>query len=125
MKIIAQSGLRYIPKWNKNRKLPEDEQIVIDWNYLSGTDREIIYGIKPIDFDIESGKIAKTMSYQIDNVDLLKRSIEKVINLEVDDIGIDRPATVDDICNMSGLGGLYTELKNFFTDMNTETEKKN
>ncbi len=128
MKVIAQSGLRYIPKWNKNRKLPEDEQIVIEWNYLSGTDREMIYGIKPIEFDVESGKIAKTMEFKIDNVGLLKKSIKNIINLEVETPGGPggtRPADIDDICNLSELGGLYTELKNFFAEQNTETEKKN
>lgn len=125
MKIIAQSGLKYIPKWNKNRKEPEETQIVIEWNYLSGTDREIIYGIKPIEFEIETGKMAKTMSFKPDNMDLVKKSIKKIINLEVDDNGICRPATSDDICNLPALGGLYTELKNMFAEANTETEKKN
>ena len=125
MKIIAQSGMTYIPKWNKNRKEPEETQIVIEWNYLSGVDREVIYGIKPIEFDVDTGKMQKTMQFKVDNIDLLKKSIKTIINLEVDDIGIDRPATVDDICNLPELGGLYNELKNFFTEQNTETEKKN
>jgi len=125
MKIIAQSGMTYIPKWNKNRKEPEETQIAIEWNYLSGVDREVIYGIKPIEFDVDTGKMQKTMQFKVDNIDLLKKSIKTIINLEVDDIGIDRPATVDDICNLPELGGLYNELKNFFTEQNTETEKKN
>jgi len=124
MKIIAQSGLRYIPKWNKNRKQPVEEQVVIEWNYLSGTDRETIYGLKPIEFDTASGKMQEKMIFQIDNVDLLRKSIKGIINLDIDDGDI-RQATVDDICTMPGLGGLYTELKNYFSEQNAETEKKN
>ena len=125
MKIIAQSGLRYIPKWNKNRKQDEAEQGIIEWNYLSGTDREIIYGIKPIEFDTASGEVQKTMTFQVDSVDLLNRSIKEIIRFEVEENGVDRLATIDDICNLPEFGGLYTELKNFFTEQNTETEKKN
>lgn len=126
MKIIAQSELEYIPTWHKNHKEPDETRIVIKWNYLSGTDREIIYGIKPIEFSTATGEMDKTMKFQVDNVDLLKKSIKGIVNLQVVYEGVaDRLATVDDICNLPELGGLYTELKNFFTEQNTETEKKN
>jgi hypothetical protein len=127
MKIIAQSGMKYIPKWNKNRKEPEETQIVIEWNYLSGVDRETIYGIKPIEFDVDTGTMQKTMQFKVDNIDLLKKSIKNIVNLDIDRQlpGEAVPATVDDICNLPELGGLYTELKTFFTEQNTETEKKN
>lgn len=124
MKIIAQSGLRYVPKWNKNRKLPEDEQTVIEWNYLSGAEKDKLFGFDPIEFDGE-GNITSKYIFKTDKVGLLQKSIRGIINLEVDDIGVDRPAAVDDICNLPELAGLYTELITFFTAENVESEKKN
>ena len=124
MKIIALSGLRYTPKWNKNRKQPEDEQVVIEWNYLSGTDREVIYGFDPVEFDLD-GNMTNKMVFKPDNIGLLQKSVRNIINLEVEDIGTYRSATVEDVCNLPELAGLYKEMTTFFTQANTEDEKKN
>lgn len=124
MKVIAQSGMKYVPKWNKNRKLPEDEQVVIEWNYLSGTQKDIIFGFGPIEYDTD-GNVSNKFIFNPDKVEVLKKSIREIINLEVDDIGTMRPATIDDICNLPELAGLYSELTLFFTTENAETEKKN
>ena len=127
MKIIAQSGLKYIPRWHRNHKEPEETQIVIEWNYLSGADREIVFGFEPIKFNLE-GKITQEYTFKSDNVELLSRSIKDIKNLEIDDIRMGsgtRPVIIDDIINLPELAGLYKELTTYITTENAEGEKKN
>ena len=124
MKVIAQSGMKYVPKWNKNRKLPEDEQTIIEWNYLSGVQKDLIFGFGPIEYDTD-GEVSKKFVFNPDKVEVLRTSIRSIINLDVDEVGATRTATVDDICNLPELAGLFSELALFFTTENAESEKKN
>ncbi len=124
MKIIAQSGLKYIPRWHRNHKEPEETQIVIEWNYLSGADREIVFGFEPIKFDLE-GTITQEYTFKSDNIELLNKSIIHIQNLEIVKNGEHQPAKVENIVNLPELAGLYKELTTFFTTENAEGEKKN
>lgn len=122
MKIITTSGLEYIPKWNGNRKLPKDEQVVIEWNYLSGSERENVYGI---DFKLdEKGNLKGDYTFKVNNKELLEKSIKKITNLEVSVGETTRQATIEDICNLPEFGKLYRELVDFFTSQNGEEDKK-
>ncbi|MCP4373654.1 MAG: hypothetical protein GY797_36975 [Deltaproteobacteria bacterium] len=38
MKVILKEGFTYIPKWNDNRKEKKEDQIVVEFKFLSGLD---------------------------------------------------------------------------------------
>ena len=128
MRIIASSGMEYIPTWNHNKK--EKDPIKIKWRYLTGPEKDRIIGFDPLEFD-EKGNQVGRFKFHIDNVELIKTSILDTINLEVTKTVISmardeetKKATADDICSIPELAGLYTELVNFFMDENRPIDKK-
>jgi len=120
MRVMEYPGLEYIPDWNKNKKESDDSKIKIEYKYLSGPEREKIFGFEPIQFDPD-GKQTSGFTFRIDNENLIKMSIKNVINLTV---GKEIITTAEDICIKSELAGLYRELVDFFMGINRPVDKK-
>lgn len=123
MKIIARSGMEYVPEWNGNRKEKPDSQVVVEWNYLSGSEREAIFGLEPIRFNAD-GEMPEEFTFRIDTMGLMKKSIKTIRNLTIQDGEKEREAIIEDICNMPELGGLYKELHDLFMEENRTPNKK-
>lgn len=120
MRVMEYPGLEYIPEWNKNKKELAESQIKIPYKYLSGPEREKIFGFEPIQFD-PNGKQTTGFTFRIDNENLVKMSIVNVINLTVGEESI---TTAEGICIKPELAGLYRELVDFFMGINRPVDKK-
>ena len=88
MKIDIAEGFDYIPEYNDNRKLPEKEQVVVHFKYLSVEDYTIL---------MKKGKMNKTEEWL-----MICDSIE---NLEINK----RKYKPEDVCGKKGLAGFYGE----------------
>jgi len=123
MKIVAKSGLIYVPEFNSNKKLPEAERVQIEYKYLTGPERDRIIGLAPIKFDAE-GNPKSEYEFRFDTENMIRTSVVKIKNLVIEKDGKDKPAEVEDLVNVSELAGLYRELSDFFLTENRAQDKK-
>ena len=77
MKVKATLEDRYIPKWNRNRELPEGEQVVVEIRWPTTTQREALksYKISPKDEDVK---------VVFDTARILRDHVGAISNLEVE-----------------------------------------
>ena len=94
---------RFIPEWNDNKKLPSNEQVVIEFSRIPATSEEQAY--KGIKFD-SSGTMQLTYN---DNM-LISTFVSKVSNLE---IGEDKIKTGTELATANNplLKELFTEIR--------------
>jgi len=118
MRVIAKSGLVYIPDWNGNKK--EQEQIKIHYRYLTGPEYDRFVGIGNVKFDEEGNPIGG-FEFKLDKEGMVREGIEKIENLYVDDVKIE---TAEELCKRPELAGLYKEFADFYLEINREPDKK-
>ena len=123
MRVIANSGLEYIPDWNANRKQSKESKLKIEYKYLSGPERDKIIGFEPVTFNPDGDQIGG-FTFRIDNEGLLRASIINIANLEIEINGEYKQVNVEDICDRPELAGLYRELVDFFMGINRPVDKK-
>lgn len=121
MRVIASTGMEYIPTWNRNKK--EKDPIKIKYRYLTGPEKDRIMGVVMPEFD-ENGKQVGRFKLRIDNERLIKTSILSIENLDIYEDGSTIQANAAHICNSPDLANLYTELVNFFLAENRPIDKK-
>jgi hypothetical protein len=118
MRIIANTGLIYIPEWNKNKK--ESEPIRIHYRYLTGPEYDRFIGIGPIEFD-EDGKPLGGFKFKLDKEGMVRCGVEKIENFYVGDISI---TTADQLCDVPEAAPVYREFIEFYMEANREPDKK-
>ena len=118
MRVIAKTGLVYIPEWNGNKK--ETEQIKIHYRYLTGPEYDKFVGIGPIEFDAE-GQQQGGFQFKLDKEGMVRCGVEKIENLNVGQLAI---TTVEQLCILLELAGLYREFIEFYLEENREPDKK-
>ena len=111
MKIRATLDESYTPKWNGNRDLPENEQIVVEIKWPTTAQREALkgYKISPKDEDVK-------VVFHTEKI--LRDHVGAIRNLEVELNGLPvRITTGGDLANTKvlALGGLIDELKAWVT----------
>lgn len=73
----------YIPEWNGNRDLPDDEQIKVHHRYfLPGERKKYIY-TKPVRVDVNTGDVDSKVDFVQDEQGIVKALITKIENLTV------------------------------------------
>lgn len=122
MKVLINRGLVYVPAWNGNKKLPKEEQVSVQYRYMTGPEREKIFDVD-LEFN-EDGKPKGGYKVKMEREKIIRTCVEKIVNMTVDDGGKDREGTVDDLFNLSELSGLYRELSDFFLSENEAPDKK-
>ena len=104
MKVSLKRGFDYVPVWNDNRDLPEKEQIVVHFKFLTGSDiREC---------QDTSGNYDEEKEWSI--------ICEKIDNLE-DDEG---EVSSLDVLRKEGFAGLWLELKSAYRQETVFNKKK-
>lgn len=138
MKVsISRTGI-YIPKWNGNRDLPTDEQITVEFSYLSFDERRrFIKRTKPVititdpekktdaelDAEINEQHTQITMTVDADDNAIAAAMKPIVKNLEDTD---GNPISVwADILKAPQLSGLADEIINELSKSVGETDSKN
>ena len=94
---------RFIPEWNDNKKLPSNEQVVIEFSRIPATSEEQNY--KGFKFD-SSG----TMQLVYNDNMLVSTFVSKVSNLEIGDDKI-KTGTELATANNPALKDLFTEIR--------------
>jgi hypothetical protein len=122
VKIRATLEDRYIPKWKRNRELPDGEQIVIEIKWPTTSQREALkgYKISPKDEDVK---------VVFDTARILRDHVGTISNLEVELNG--RPVSIKSGADLADtkalvLEGLIDELKAYITSetgLEDDTEK--
>ena len=118
MRVIAKSGLVYVPEWNGNKK--EEEQVKIQYRYLTGPEYDRFVGIGTVKFDEEGNPIGG-FEFKLDKEGMVKVGIEKIEGLLV---GEEKIETAEDLCSKPELAGLYKEFADFYLEVNREPDKK-
>ena len=118
MRVIANTGLIYIPEWNKNKK--ETDPIKLHYRYLTGPEYDRFVGIGTPEFD-EEGNPKGGFTLKLDKEGMVRCGIEKIENLYVGD---DTITTAEQLCTVPELAGLYREFIDFYLEANREPDKK-
>ena len=124
MRIVAKTGLVYIPEWNDNKKLPKEEQVKIHYRYLTGPEKENYIGFEPIEFD-EDGNQVGGFRLKIDRASAINTGVLRIEGLEVETEG--KVVTVDtakQLMEIPEISGLYKEFSDFYLEENREMDKK-
>lgn len=114
MKLNLRKTDTYIPEWNENRNLPENEQIEVEFEYLTTADKEELFIDKN---DKSVGSIAKQC--------WLKK-VKKIHRLDIMVDGELTSATAENILNLPDMFELFTEVaSHIFTasSLNREQSK--
>ena len=110
MIVNISRGFTYTPKWNGNRKLPDDEQVKVHMEFVGGADLSAF---------VASGKkgdeyfIADFCSY-----------VKTVDNLEyIEDDGTKVVAGPEDVATVPAFASLYIEIKNAYAKESAVVKK--
>lgn len=98
MKITLNRKGIYIPEWRGNKELPENEQIKVEFEYLTAADKENLY--------ISTGET---------NVGSIARQtwntkVKKIINMELEVDGEILQPTPENILNLPDTFDFFTEV---------------
>lgn len=100
MRIEVKAEDIYIPRWNNNRGLPEDEQIKITHRFLLGGERKKYIYTKPMQADKFTGELDSKVDYIQDGQGIAKAIVTKIEGLEV--------ACGDKVVKVDTIEKLYT-----------------
>lgn len=121
MRVAISTGLTYTPEWGDNRSLPQEEQIVVHYRYLTGPERDSLYGLGAIPIEVDTeGKMPPKVSFKMDREGIVKACTVKIDNLTVNE----KKAALNDLFTVPELAGLYDELADFYLEQNREMDKK-
>ena len=118
MEFILSKEILYRPKWNGNRDLPKDKQVVVVYKFRSGIEQQTMWhdvGLTPEDLTSQSKKywLYDFLSFCDEIRNLKIKDGEKVID-----------ATPKDVATRAGLAELYTEIRLEYARM-TRVDAKN
>lgn len=123
MKIKIARQDTYIPQWRNNRDLPEDEQIEIEYSYMTAEQEEKYSDLQP-KYVSENDN----MHYEIEvkyNINAIwTECVKKVTGLFNEDDGKE-VTTPKDVKNIPGIYGLITEVVGHIKRGIEEDEAKN
>jgi len=125
MRIIEEKNLIYIPTWRNNKKLKPVDQIKIEYKYMTGPEKDGLLSWKTA----EKGSKG---DFVFNNERILIYSIVNIENLEIEiptkepnqTAEIIKITTGEQVGQYGSLAGLYAELNKFFSDLNTDDNKK-
>jgi len=113
----------YIPQWKKNRDLPEDEQVKVEFSYMTAEQEEKYSDLQP-KYVSENDN----MHYEIEvkyNINAIwNECVKKVTGLFNEDTGQAITAPKD-VKNIPGIYGLITEVVGHIKRGIDEGEAKN
>jgi hypothetical protein len=116
MQLNLEDKYEFIPEWNGNKDLPDDEQVKVIWKYPSGKMRSAALKIKLVDSDDEK---KSEVAFEWDAVVL--KCVTEIKNLSNRDKKITQ---IDELYTYPGLGGLYDEIKAYIITNAKGVEKK-
>lgn len=98
MKVKLSRTNTFVPTWNENDELPEEEQIKVHYKYLTTEDRNnfVIYSN-----NMSVASIAK---------EVFLKSVEKIENLYIEVDGEEVEATPEQIIDMPDMYELFSEI---------------
>ncbi len=73
----------YIPKWNGNRELSDDEQIKVHHRYLMPGERKKYLYTKPITLDMKTGEVDQKVEYVQDERGIVETLITSIEGLSI------------------------------------------
>ena len=128
---IAKRG-EFVPEWNGNRDLPEEEQVRVDYKFLSYEERSMHLKTKPIrmqmkDVDNLDGALAE-IEYIQDKKGIALKSDVHVHNLETEDKDtgeIKVCKTMRDLYDSAAFPELAIEIENHLLNANARVDSKN
>ena len=114
MKIYVKRTETFIPEWNNNKSLPVEEQISVEFSYLTVQEKEEMFAK---DSGNEStGSIARKV---------FLNNVKKINNLVIDVEGEIVPATPENILGLPDFFELYSEVAtHIFTASSLSSEAK-
>lgn len=86
MKLVTQTKEKYIPKWNGNRELPQNEQVVVHISYPTVEEKK---GLKEIEY--RTNKNSVIVNYDTEKI--LANHVPKIENLSEDVDGKEKKIT--------------------------------
>lgn len=111
MKVVIAQGDIYIPTWNGNKDLPQDEQIKIHYKFPTTNQRERY--VKKYPAEIESGHNIVKLKIETDDKAMFRQLVTRIENLEAEDKQsgqikkIEKP---EDLLEARGVEALYDEI---------------
>ena len=134
MIVTVESEGTYIPKWGKNRELPEKDQIKFKWQLISCQEDQKYRGFKAPKMEIvkdEEGKdrvtlVHKELEFKVDNDAILEAMWVSLENLQVldetrdvtDPVRVESYADFNKYCRGARIKKLYQELLDFCIQKN-------
>lgn len=106
MKVNISGKETYVPKWNGNRKLPKDEQITVEYRYMSCEEEERFQAFVPR-YDTENTKSVE-LEIQSHANDIWAACVVKVTGFQDAVNGKDMDPKA--IVKVPGVYGLITEV---------------
>lgn len=97
MKLVLQRTGTYVPEWNDNKKLPEEEQIMVDFTYITASEKDAFSQSS----DGNYATLAKKVWLQ---------NVKKIHNLEVLVDGDIVNATPENLLNLPDTWDFYVEV---------------
>ncbi len=97
MKLILQRTGTYVPTWNGNTELPEEEQIKVDFSYITASEKDI--------FTSETNGNYANLAKKV-----WMKNVKKIHNLEVVVDGDIVNATPENLLNLPDTWDFYVEV---------------
>jgi hypothetical protein len=116
MQLNLEDKYEFIPEWNGNKDLPDDEQVKVDWKYPTGKMQSAATKFKLVDSDDEK---KAEIAFEWDAVAL--KCVIGIRNLANKEKKITQ---IDELYTYPGLAGLYNEIKAFIITNAKGIEKK-
>lgn len=115
----------FVPEWNGNNELPEDEQIKVIHRFLKPGEREKFLYMKPIKFHVGDEVNDKEMEYVQDSSGMTKALVKRIENLTLVVNGkekvIDTAAKLYDTEGVPQM--LVTEIEVYMLNASPEVDK--
>ena len=73
----------FIPTWNGNAGLPEDEQVRVTHRYLYAGERKKYVHTEPIQLDVKTGEVDGKVNFVQDETGITRALVKKIENLSV------------------------------------------
>ena len=117
----------YVPRWNGNRELPEDEQIRVTHRFFkAGEKKKYIYTKNPT-VDATTYELKNDVELVIDSEGLVKALVTKIENYTVHDQVKDKAANITsgaDLYTVPGVSDvLVAEIENYLQGASPEVDK--
>lgn len=127
MKLIIKDSDVFIPEWNKNKSLPEAEQIKIYYKYLTTEQRKQFVYTEPLKISTEKNKDSEMeLVIKQDTMGIAKTSVYRIDGIELSDgKKIDTIQKLYSTIDSCDLGGLISEIEGFLLNANKRIDEKN